>query len=82
MHYVTTTKAQALGGKVPAYSCKLALSERWIVITSHQEAKQEFFSEVIDFDGGSKAREEAYQKNLGKWGRTGFPRQDTVREIH
>jgi hypothetical protein len=78
LHYVTASKAIALGGPVPAYSCKLALSERWIVVTSDKESQRDFFSERHKFESVSKARFDAYRRNLPKWKDTVFPSGESV----
>ncbi len=51
---------------MPAYSCKLACG-RWVVVTCHQEANQNFYIEKHLFSSMHWAREHAYRKNCGRW---------------
>lgn len=63
-------KAIRLKGPVPAYCCKHTLSGRFIVVTSNEEAKHDFYSEVKKFERVADARLYAYECNYPKWGST------------
>lgn len=74
---ITSSKVQSIGGPLPAYSCKLPCG-RFIVVTSDEESKQDFFSECRKFEFVAHARYDAYRRNLPKWKDTVFPRGEPV----